>query len=278
MERKAARLLCLFVALILVAVFVPVLASAEDSEQTFKVHVRGINSTFYYGDVTMTESGDVTAQDLFMFMNESVEGLTITGADTGYITKVNSDGSALTTTGWDGWMFRVNGVSPSVGIGDCYIESGAEVVLYYSDEFVTGMQYPKMDVSQLKADYTLIFTSQDTVYDENWQPMVVTNPVVGMTVTVGTFEYVTDDEGKIQLSKEQIAKDAATVVSVSVKKDTKGIPTVLRLDPETTIFVPLYTTNPATGDHTFMWISALTVLAVLGVGAVLISARKSHKA
>ena len=140
------------------------------------------------------------------------------------------------------------------------------------------MQYPKMDVSQLKADYTLIFTSQDTVYDENWQPMVVTNPVVGMTVTVGTFEYVTDDEGKIQLSKEQIAKDAATVVSVSVKKDTKGIPTVLRLDPETTIFVPLYTTNPATGDHTFMWISALTVLAVLGVGAVLISARKSHKA
>ena len=159
------------------------------------------------------------------------------------------------------------------GISDYVLAEGDQVVLYYSDEYITGMQFPVMDASGLKEDRSIRFTSMDTEYDANWNPTVVENPVAGMTVHIGNETYVTDDDGKIFLSKTQAAM-GGSILPVSVSREEDGIPTVLRLPTDTTIYVPVYT-NPATGDSTLIWVAGIALSALIGLSLCLINAKKA---
>lgn len=272
--KKGTRLLCLFISVAILAVLGAVSAFAEPDQIEVSLRIEGVHANLYYKAVTLTVEGDpLTVQDLLTYVDETEAEVTITGASTGYVTAVNGEASAQTQTGWDGWMFRLNGVAPATGIDSTLIADGDEVVLYYSDEFVTGMQYPEMDVSHLNTNGEIVFTSLDTTYDAQWNPIVERCPVAGMTVTVGTVEYVTDAEGKITLDAEQRNKTANLPLSVS--RETDGIPTVLRLAPNTTIHVNKVI-NPNTGDDLFVTalVSVLAMAASLSAAAYVI--RKAY--
>ncbi len=69
----------------------------------------------------------------------SAKGYTADGIDSGYIRSVTApDGVKLSEfdNGKNsGWLYTVNGVSPSVGISSYTVKDGDRVVLYYSDDY-----------------------------------------------------------------------------------------------------------------------------------------------
>ncbi len=69
----------------------------------------------------------------------SDKGYSANGIDSGYIKSVTTP-DGLTLSEFDngknsGWLYSVNGVSPSVGIGSYTLKDGDELLLYYSDDY-----------------------------------------------------------------------------------------------------------------------------------------------
>ena len=234
--KALAVLTALLCCMLTVGAFAAVTCIAgEQPSVTVSVRIEGITENLYCGDITVGQGS--TIQDVLMKLDESEADITVTGLESGYITAVNSDGSGLTETGWDGWLLRVNNVSLSVGIADATVEDGDEIVLYYSDEFVSGMQYPEMDVSDIE-NGVLKFTSKDTVYDENYNASVVTNPVVGMTVIWYDGEtstaYTTNESGTVTIDADKLT---AGDHRIEIERAENGLPTVLRFAPNTVVTI-----------------------------------------
>ncbi len=72
----------------------------------------------------------------------SAKGYTADGIDSGYIKSITTpDGVKLSEfdNGKNsGWLYTVNGVSPSVGIGSYTVKEGDRITLYYSDDYTKG--------------------------------------------------------------------------------------------------------------------------------------------
>lgn len=266
------KILALGLAVLLIVSVLAVSVSAEEGEEndhTYYVRIEGVSANLYNGMFTVnTEAEKVTAKDLFVAMDSQVEELTFTGLNDGYISSVNGETAGTQTDkGWDGWMFRVNGEAPDVGIADFALEDYDEVVLYYSDEFNTGMQFPQIDGSMLTFG-VLHFYSLDTEYDEQSNPVVKNNPVQDMTVIVDGVEYKTSEAGNITLNAAQRTTGSHTI-QVSRKADN-GLETVLRFAPDTEFFVE---DNPHTGDSVAVYV-VLGVLSLLTLAGTAVVARK----
>ena len=184
--KRIAKCAVLFLCLTLVAgAFAAVVGAEEANGQkvTVSVRIEGITENLYYGTYEANVGDSVLS--VFAAVDEASEDITITGLDQGYITAVNDDGSALTESGWDGCMYRLDGESPTVGMGDFKLTADTkDIVLYYSDEYMPGMQFPQIDPSDIE-NGKIKFTSKDTVYDDSGNPSVNENPVAGMTVVWG---------------------------------------------------------------------------------------------
>lgn len=285
--KRIRILVCLLCCMIAAGVFVAVTCTAgEQPEITVNVRIEGISQNLYYGDITVGVGS--TVQDAILALDKREADITINGADAGYITAVNSDGSGLTEQGWDGWLVRVNGQALASGIGSVSLENGDSIVLYYSDEYGTGMQYPDMDASDIE-NGKLKFTSKDTTYDENYNPTVKENPVAGMTVRwyVGETanEYITDESGYINIDKDKLT---AGKHKIEVERSANGIPTVLRLSPDTAVEIadksPLSTDESGTkapdteikgGCRSAVFVGAFPILGIVMLaGAVTLKKRK----
>ena len=248
------------------------IASADEPAVTLRIE--GINENIYYGAVHIGDSK--TVADIIVSADVMDDDLSVIGAESGYITDINGE-SAATFGGWDGWMYRVNNTEPSVGMNEYEIKAGDKIVVYYSDSFGVGMQYPAMDVSEL-SNGIITFTSMDTTYDENYNAMVCENPVVDMVVIFDESEYITDKNGMITIDKSLLTSGDHKI-SIS-KYSENGIPLVLRLPPDITVNVPASTPDesidktPQTGDNEMMVLFMLVSL-VSAFGCVMIS--KSRK-
>ena len=133
--------------------------------------------------------------------------LTISSSAYGsYLTGVNGETSGSKGTN-SGWMIKVNGVAPSVGIDSIQINDGDTILLYFADMYA---QNPVPDYSRIE-EGIISFSSEDTTYDSSWNPIVSTNPVVGATVKWYTGEntfstYTTDSSGEITIAEEELTE------------------------------------------------------------------------
>lgn len=240
---KSVRILCALTASALAMSAFGLTAFAEDSrEMTVTVRIEGIAGNLYYDTQSFAyDTDELTVQDVLTVIDEQNEDLTITGIDIGYISAVNDDKES-TFGGWDGWLYTVNGVSPVVAVSDYVLSEGDSIVLYYGDPFGVGMQYPTADSSALSSG-VLTFTSEDTIYDENYNATVVTNPVADMTVewfyTINgetlSVTYTTDDNGQIVIDADYLTEGEHNL-SVA-KYSENGCPLILRLTPDYTVTV-----------------------------------------
>lgn len=211
----------------------PMCALAAD-ETAVTVRIEGISETLYCAEVDLPLAAP-TAADALEYIDAHLDAIAITGLEAGYITDVNGE-SAGTFGGWDGWLYRVNGAEPAVGMGECTLAAGDELVLFYSDAYGVGMQFPRIDYA---ADGVVRFVSDDVAYDEAWDPIATVSPVAGMSVTLsanGASEtYVTDADGTIRLSAAQAA-GGEFAIAID-KKAENGLPLVLRFAPDATVVV-----------------------------------------
>ena len=247
--KSIKKILAALLALAIMTAALPMAVFAGAQHQmTVSLRIEGVSKTHFYEDLTIQYSTDkLSVQDLIIFADNNSEDLAVVGA-TGsnpYITNINGD-TAGAYGGYSGWLYTVNGEEPPVGVNGYYLSDGDEVLFYYGDPYGVGMQYPVPDVSEI-AEGVISFTSNDTTYDADWNPVVSKNPVADMTVVFGgetPATYVTDKDGKIKIEDEYLTPGEH---SISIeKKAENGLPLVLRLAPDYTVTVPEKTAKTLT--------------------------------
>ncbi|MBQ8296368.1 MAG: DUF4430 domain-containing protein [Ruminococcus sp.] len=215
-----------------IAMSVPTAVFAETEPKYINVSLRieGISENLCELEAQyLCENEAVYASDIVRFFDESDNSFEVswTESDYGsYISAVNGE-SEGTFGGWDGWQYRVNGEAPSVGLSAYEVSDGDEIVVYYSDAYGVGMQFPQ--ASYYYSDGTLIFTSMDTAYDANWNPVVTENPVADMTVELRgaeSYSFKTDESGCVDLENAGVAPGDYQLYYE--KQSAEGIPLVLR--------------------------------------------------
>ena len=243
--KKISKILVTALALTLVLTAIPMFASADVLKVTLRVE--GTEGNLFYGEITLDSAEEVTAADIIDKAAEENESLTVEGASVGYITSVNGVAGGV-FGGWDGWLYRVNGLEPSVGVNEYAVSDGDSIVLYYGDPFGVGMQYPELDTSDIANGVISVYSS-DTVYDENWNATTVNNPVSGAVLTFDGTEYTTDEEGKVTVDASLLT---AGKHSVQIEKTAEnGCPLVLRFAPDAVVEIadePAEPVEPKTGD------------------------------
>ena len=204
------------------------------------LRIEGAEALMYYNEAIEIPAG-LTVLELMETMDETVETLDIS-IDTAtfgfaYVPEINGL-AEFDYGGYSGWMFLVNGVSGNEGIADVVLADRDIVVFYYSDQWgAPGFQFPDTDVSRLISDGVIRFTSEDTDYDEDWNPVTATMPIVGATVGVGTEKYTTDENGEISISD---VRGLSGLLPLLIEKydEESGVPTVLRNAPGYAVYVP----------------------------------------
>lgn len=236
---KAKKILCSTLAASFAIGAISISAFAE-TEKTMSVTLRieGINQNLYYDTVDVPYISDnLTVQNALKYIDDQNDSIAITDLDSGWITTVNDDTQGA-FGGWDGWLYTVNGISPSDTIDGYNLSDGDNIVLYYGDPYGVGMQYPVADESRI-SEGILTFKSEDTTYDADYNPSVSVNPVSGATVTWncdGDFvEYVTDENGSIKIDSKYLTEGSHSVAINKVSDN--GIPLVLRLSPDYSVYV-----------------------------------------
>lgn len=264
-----------------IAAFAVVLSSLVVSpfaadEKTVSLRIEGKSETYFYGDVTTNAS---TVAELMNEVDAANDNLTITNPTGIYITAINGDvEETVENKNYYGWMDLVNGVAPSVGIGEQQIKDGDVIVFYYADEYGShGFAKPVADLSKL-GDREITFTSD--AHDKDFNPITV--PVEGAKVTWDGKEYVTDADGKIVIDKADFTVGDHSVGISKVAED--GVPLVLRFASDYKITVtadmvkaeaPAVTepeTKPAedvpSGDTGYVYFAVVAIIAAAGIAAV----------
>lgn len=244
---KAKKILCSALAGVIAAGVFSISAFADNEKQmSVTVRIEGISKNLYYNTVDIPYTGEnLTVQNALMYVDQQSDDITITGVENGWITAVNDEKQA-SFGGWDGWLYTVNGISPTDTVNDHMLSDGDSVVLYYGDPYGVGMQYPEIDTSKI-TDGILTFTSKDTSYDADYNPTVVTNPVKDAKVELGTeygsVSYTTDENGSINIDDKYLTEGNHSI-SIS-KVSENGLPLVLRFAPDRTVAFPSNPQEPS---------------------------------
>ncbi|MBE7009967.1 MAG: DUF4430 domain-containing protein, partial [Ruminococcaceae bacterium] len=88
--------------------------------------------------VTISGTGATVYHALIKALENS--GITQEGAESGYVKSMTKGGSTLTEfdDGKDsGWMYKVNGALPNVGLTECEIDDGDKIVWFFTNDWTT---------------------------------------------------------------------------------------------------------------------------------------------
>lgn len=227
--KTTAKIISVSLSALLMSATAATAFATETNDITVSLRIEGADSCILYSSYEI--SAGSTASDLIQYADSLSDDVTVTGAEDGYITDVNGE-SAGKFGGWDGWNYSVNAVAPSVGVNDYTLEDNDTVVLYYGDY---PCYIPQVDTSALSSDGRLTFTALSTEYDDNWNPIVSTVPLENMTVYFDGYEYKTDENGSVTLSKADFTS-GEHIVQVE-KKNSNGAPAVCRYANDFTVSI-----------------------------------------
>lgn len=252
-------------------------ADEEIENDSIELRIEGISGLLFRDDLRgfLGDKDSITVAELLTLVDAERDALTITGISDGYITDINGD-TAGKFGGWDGWLFSINGVEASAGIGDVTVKNGDQILFYYGDPYGVGMQFPKAEFDGLEKVIT--FTSTDVTYDADYNPIESVNPVVGMTVslvstedTTQKFDFVTDETGSVDLST---LEDGEYSVNYS-KTAENGLPLVLRSDGTFTILLEtVEIPNVDTSDNVLYIFVGLLTLSAISLGTIYVFNKK----
>ena len=164
--------------------------------------------------------------------------------DTGYgeyFSSLYGDEEGTFGVDYDGWQYRVNGETPSVGVSSYYVKDGDEILFYYGG---MSIAYPNPPVITYKNEIAKIeFTYELVSYGgaPDYAMTITTEPLSDAIVTVdGALQYITDQNGAIGVPYKTL-KNGVYSLQVS-KVNNDGLPLVVRFDPDYEIEIkhPIY--------------------------------------
>ena len=139
---------------------------------------------------------------------------------------------------YDGWQYRVNGISPDFSMSGYAVSDKDEIVVYYGS---MTTQYPlEPAVTYVDGGVKLTFSAEEKEYGPapDYAVTVKTVPITGATVTWGygegqTAAYTTDETGSVTIPAEQSANGEHSVqiekYDTSNEVEGKFLPLVVRL-------------------------------------------------
>lgn len=199
MKNNAKRIFALALVLILC-----LSVSAFGAEESgISLRIEGTAATLFVGEAEIADDGTVwssvaavlDANGISYDASEGTYGLYVSSIGDDYAGKYGS---------WSGWMYMVNGISPSVGMGNYTLSDGDEVVLYfcaYTDDNIADTAVPLITVSPSVPkpgdDVTVTVSKEVGYYDEDWNYIAGIVPVEGASVTFDGTAFITDADGKV---------------------------------------------------------------------------------
>ena len=238
-------------------------------ERTVTVRIEGAEDTLYYDTVSIPVAG-VSVLDVLLLVDEADNGIDLVGIENGYISAVNNEAAGRTAKGWDGFGVRMDGALISYDrLATAHVNTGAEIVVYYADEFESGFLIPIMDDDDLLSGVLRFFAE---VPQENGSYTV--EAIEGATVRWYCGDafatYVTDENGKIRIEKALLLSgDHRVWIDL---RNEEGCPLLLRFAPDFTVNIPT-----AVGDSPAVYIlSAGIVASVAAIAALLTSLLKKR--
>jgi len=126
----------------------PVDKPTEEDEITVTVSIDA-NGNDWLDEKSVTVAEDATVYDAFINALKGT-GITQKGAANGYIESMTKDGKTygeFTSGDNSGWLYKVNGKLPDVGIKDYNLEDGDDILFYYTEDWKkdpdAGSRYEK---------------------------------------------------------------------------------------------------------------------------------------
>lgn len=207
-----------------------IVASGQGYSRTVDIRVEGISQSGIISTpsaiqrnftATTNSSKLLTAEDALKQMLDSQQ--IAYEIDQGYILSIGGKSNAPYPAWYPSWMYLVNGVSPSVGIGNYVLQGNEEIIVYYANSETV---YPIVEQDQLEDGSLKITISADVMNWSTWQS--VKTPIAGVGVIWdGSLVGTTDANGQLSVVPNQ-----ATVGYHSLqldKHDASGVAIVLPL-------------------------------------------------
>lgn len=254
----ALMILVLLVAALAVPVF------ADDITLSVKIRIEGKTENLFYGEVSTNNKENFNVISLLKLAESSDSSLTISGLENGYVTSVNGVKAGQTEKGFDCYVVRINGeYVPYSTLSGVELKSGDEILVYYSDEFESGIiRDIIVDTDKIEQGY-IRFTYEKPSQDGSY---VTNEALAGATVKwycdEVEFVYTTDGQGGIFIDKGALTSGEHRVVVDLYHSN--GAPAILRLAPDYTVKVPV-----AIGDTTVVYICAAAAVISLGAAVLL---------
>ncbi len=168
------------------------------SEKSVSIRIEGINKTIINEKDYRTEKNTVY-EAVYELLSEKDIPMLVSDSEYGkYISSIDDD-AAGNFGGYDGWMYLVNGSSPSDSIDSCNIKDGDEIILYYGG-YDPQTLIPKVELSQEKVetgdDFTITISSTYFDWDKNEN---VTSTIDDVKIEFDGKTYHSNKDGKATL-------------------------------------------------------------------------------
>ncbi len=191
------------------------------------LHIVGIDDTVF--SQTLPLRADETVWTLLLFVLQA-EGIDYVAED-GYVSAIAGE-AAGTFGGYDGWVYYINGVEASVGMGDAVLQAGDLITVCYADPFgAPPTLYPTVTATRMDDGLiSLHVGATQTSYLADGTMEQTQVDIVDATVTVEGTAYQTGADGTVQLSA---AHSAMARVSVQVdKRGADNKPLLVAMPPD----------------------------------------------
>lgn len=132
------------------------------TEITVRMTIKADSGYWFNGSVTIPGEGATVYHALIKALEEA--GMSQVGAESGYVRSISKDGKTLSEfdNGENsGWLYKVNGDLPDVGLTSYAIKDGDRIVWYYTDDWTLDPDAGKWYVKPVGSTITPVAAIKD---------------------------------------------------------------------------------------------------------------------
>lgn len=132
------------------------------TEITVRMTIKADSGYWFNGSVTIPGEGATVYHALIKALDEA--GMSQVGAESGYVRSISKDGKTLSEfdNGENsGWLYKVNGDLPDVGLTSYTIKDGDRIVWYYTDDWTLDPDAGKWYVKPISSTITPVAVIKD---------------------------------------------------------------------------------------------------------------------
>ena len=134
------------------------------TEITVRMTIKADSGYWFNGSVTIPGEGATVYHALIKALEEA--GMSQVGAESGYVRSISKDGKTLSEfdNGENsGWLYKVNGDLPDVGLTSYAIKDGDRIVWYYTDDWTLDPDAGKWYVKPVSSTITPVAAIKDGI-------------------------------------------------------------------------------------------------------------------